>query len=378
MAGFFGYTPSQSAPQTSKAGPPTGPGAAGISPYQNPGMWGLISAGAAMMDPRATYGNFGASLNRGIQQGLATYAPLKQMQWNQQAAMQQAAAQQHRAQVLAQLQQMSQQPNVSPQQLYSTAMSDPELAKSFALPGLLNLSKPQAPYSSIGKLQADLQAGRITPDQYKQQIAIMNKPLVSMATAQPLPISDLAKLRGAQGQQLPYGTTAQQAMQQGAQVMQQPTSAEAKQMAQTDISNTMLDQLESLVNGKLVDNSGRPLPAPEVGPTRGLYYKAITSPLAGMVPGELKPEEARLLSITSALSTQLLAAMRGAQVGPAEQQRFEEQLPMPGQPRALFDENLRTTRQNLQMLNERQRQYRGMMGGAVNRTPPPRFSVPLP
>ena len=112
-----------------------------------------------------------------------TWAPLMQWQTQQQqlqaAAQQQEAERRRRAQVLQQMQMLAQQ-NAPPQQLYSAAMADPTLAKEFGLPGLLQLSKPQAPYSSIGKLQADLQAGRITPDQYKQQIAIMNKPQVSV------------------------------------------------------------------------------------------------------------------------------------------------------------------------------------------------------
>jgi hypothetical protein len=52
---------------------------------------------------------------------------------------------------------------------------------------------------------------------------------------------------------------------------------------------------------------------------------------------------------------------------------------MPGQPRALFDEKLRNTRKNLNLLNERQRQYRNIMSGTINRTtPPPGFTVLLP
>lgn len=39
--------------------------------------------------------------------------------------------------------------------------------------------KPAGPESAIGKLQADLAAGRITPDQYSTGLAILSKPLTS-------------------------------------------------------------------------------------------------------------------------------------------------------------------------------------------------------
>ena len=42
---------------------------------------GLISMGAAMLDPRGTGGNTGAALNKGVQAGLNTYVPM--MQWQQ-------------------------------------------------------------------------------------------------------------------------------------------------------------------------------------------------------------------------------------------------------------------------------------------------------
>jgi len=75
---------------------------ANFDPYQNPGMWGLISAGAAMMDPRGTYGNFGSALNNGLRQGLATYAPLKDYQLRQQAAQAQQEQMRMKQQALTQ------------------------------------------------------------------------------------------------------------------------------------------------------------------------------------------------------------------------------------------------------------------------------------
>ena len=42
---------------------------------------GLLSAGAAMLDPRGTGGNVGASVNKSVQAGLGTYIPM--MQWQE-------------------------------------------------------------------------------------------------------------------------------------------------------------------------------------------------------------------------------------------------------------------------------------------------------
>lgn len=44
-------------------------------------MMGMMSAGAAMMDPRGTFGSAGASINRGLNAGLGTALPM--MQWMQ-------------------------------------------------------------------------------------------------------------------------------------------------------------------------------------------------------------------------------------------------------------------------------------------------------
>ena len=46
----------------------------------DPAMLGLIAGGAAMMDPRGTYGSSGAAINKGIQAGLRSYLPLAQFQ----------------------------------------------------------------------------------------------------------------------------------------------------------------------------------------------------------------------------------------------------------------------------------------------------------
>lgn len=67
----------------------------------------LLSAGAGMVDPRGTWGSFGASANRGVQQGLNTYVPLAQ--WQQRQEAMQAEKEQERIRQAALVQFMNNQ-----------------------------------------------------------------------------------------------------------------------------------------------------------------------------------------------------------------------------------------------------------------------------
>lgn len=150
-----------------------------------------------------------------------------------------------------------------------------------------------------------------------------------------------------------------------------PSSQEAQQEAQRNIGVDMLDRL-SIVS-KEVDMS----------PSRSMLVRsrAGTGPAgslgATLTPGNLTKHEAELLSLEQALSNQLLAAMRGAQVGPAEQEKFERQLPVFGQEEQLYRINLENTRKNLIELDKRISTMRGRsstikQGGAP--APPPGFT----
>jgi len=124
-----------------------------------------------------------------------------------------------------------------------------------------------------------------------------------------------------------------------------PTAEEAKTSGSASTAFEMADRLSKYINGKgMVDD--KPVTKVEVGPVAGRLLRAKA--LTGI--GELTDSEADVLSIEQNLSNQLLQAMRGAQVGPMEQERFDKSLPRIEQPLALFKANIKTTMQNLETL----------------------------
>ena len=153
------------------------------------------------------------------------------------------------------------------------------------------------------------------------------------------------------------------------------TPEEVKQEAQRYIGMQQLDELERLVTGPdAVDLS--PLN------TFAIEARAGVGPLgrvgAALFPGELTEKQARVISIVESLSNQMLAAMRGANVGPEEQAKFERQLPRLGQDPKLFRENIRRTRENLKILSERIRKMRGRGGNQSDKDQNDVLSAPPP
>ena len=65
----------------------------------------------------------------------------------------------------------------------------------------------------------------------------------------------------------------------------------------------------------------------------------------------IKPETAEMLAISQNMGNQILQASRGAAVGPAEKEDFIKQLPMPGQPPAVFQANYEQTMKNLDYIS---------------------------
>jgi hypothetical protein len=134
-----------------------------------------------------------------------------------------------------------------------------------------------------------------------------------------------------------------------------PTESESKSIAQSESALRDLQRLQALTQ-----QPG----GPEIGPSAELMRDIKTFPVIGDLAERmgygLSTNDAQVVSLTTALSNQLLAAMRGAQVGPEEQKKFEKQLPMPGQPRKLFEANLLATKRNLIEVNERKKQLRGI------------------
>lgn len=138
------------------------------------------------------------------------------------------------------------------------------------------------------------------------------------------------------------------------------SEGDAKQIAQQEGSLGMLQRLEQLVSGN---------DAVDISPENSIWLKGKQLPyVGGLLSAVDKPitkREAEVLSLTKSLSTSLLAAMRGAQVGPAEQERFEQQLPVVGQRKDIFMENMKLTRKNLQELSSRIKQLRFIPEGVA-------------
>ena len=121
---------------------------------------------------------------------------------------------------------------------------------------------------------------------------------------------------------------------------QVPTAAERKQVGQQAVATANLDRLDELYTKKGF----------EVGPVQGRKLAAkVATGIGGLTEGE-----AEAYSLTENLSVSLLAAIRGAQVGPKEQAIFERQLPRLDQPDAVFKKNLELTKRNLGMLTKAQ------------------------
>ena len=126
----------------------------------------------------------------------------------------------------------------------------------------------------------------------------------------------------------------------------QLTAGQQTSMGQIEPARQMLTNIEDLVGTEagagVVDLSGT---------TLGLRARAAASPTFSRAPGmNLTDEEAQLATYTTQLSNTMLALMRGAQVGPAEQAMFERQLPVMGQDENVFRSNLAATKKNLEYL----------------------------
>jgi len=72
-----------------------------------------------------------------------------------------------------------------------------------------------------------------------------------------------------------------------------------------------------------------------------------------------RPQDIQLMAYTAQLSNAVTQALRGAAVGSEEQEMVNRQLPVPGQPMAVFMANLAMTERNLIMLQNRIRAKQG-------------------
>jgi hypothetical protein len=69
--------------------------------------------------------------------------------------------------------------------------------------------------------------------------------------------------------------------------------------------------------------------------------------------------DVEMMALTENISNQMLQALRGAAVGPAEQERVDKQLPRVGQPKDVFWRNVELSKQNLANIKKYKREARG-------------------
>jgi hypothetical protein len=179
---------------------------------------------------------------------------------------------------------------------------------------------------------------------------------------------------------VPMGITRDEAASRGWGYGHVPTQEEAKGQAGSDVAFESLDRMQDLMDSG-IDMSGFGGALSRYRSESGIPNAAVDQFL-NATGYKLSPEEAAMLSEAENLSNSMIAAMRGASVGPEEQAKFERSLPVVGQPAALFKANLATTRRNLEILNARKSKSRGYKPKASlprvgdRQSPPPQSDAP--
>jgi hypothetical protein len=158
--------------------------------------------------------------------------------------------------------------------------------------------------------------------------------------------------------QIPLGIKRGDAAKQGLAVGKVSSETEARTAASTVSSQDIADKIAKL-RGQGHEISGLPGAIIDYRSGSSLLPAAINEGLHKL-GYDITPQQTQLISYTKSLSNQLIQAMRGAQVGPQEQEAFEKSLPVAGQPQELFDQNLSTTIDNLGIINKRRASLRGL------------------
>jgi len=313
---------------------------------------GILGANAPSLDPRAGY--FGYQLMgglRGAQQSQMLQTKQKQalqqmaaQKLQQQAAQQQMNQQQAQAVARAQMAQ-----GLPPAQKAYAAAYPQQFGKAYGSALFPKAQTGEPLVKAMVRGPDGKPTAQFVPRSQAAGLAPMpGQPLVSMVTG------------GAEGSV--YGDEEKERMgfsksdvvvrtSTGPKVVKshEVTAGEAKQIAQADISQDLMAEIDSAMASGNFDPSSPFLVA---------EAWAAKTPLISWAT-KLNVDEARGVASLKKLETILLAAMRGAQVGPAEQAVFREQLPSLGQAKALFSENLRLTKSNLVALTKRLAELRG-------------------
>ncbi len=148
------------------------------------------------------------------------------------------------------------------------------------------------------------------------------------------------------------------------------SDSEFKQYSQALDARSDLQEIQRLVaSGKV-----------EIGPTMAARSAVAASPtlsgVGNLVGAGLSADEATMASAVERVGTTMLAAMRGAQVGPMEQAKFEKQMPRLGQAPELFQANLTATQKNLEALVKRIEKRGGIASQPAPKAPAPPPQIP--
>jgi hypothetical protein len=143
----------------------------------DPRSMALMQMGLSMMGssgPSATPVSLGQSFGKAGMQGMQTYQSGIE-------AQQQEAFRRLQAQKMEEQMKLEREKAARPPALMSgapgTVIFDPATRQPiFTVPHKPEAQKPATPYSDIGKLNADLQAGLIKPEEYQARIGRMNAP----------------------------------------------------------------------------------------------------------------------------------------------------------------------------------------------------------
>jgi hypothetical protein len=139
---------------------------------------------------------------------------------------------------------------------------------------------------------------------------------------------------------IPIGMTKQQAAEKGYSYGKPPTQAEVKSDVSFDTTTGLLNDIKAArKEGASVTGIGGVIQ----------NFRSGNDPLGAVVNEALnradikiKPKNAELMSKVKNFGNYALQVMRGAQVGPAEQELFQKALPSEGQPDEVFDANMAT------------------------------------
>jgi len=213
--------------------------------------------------------------------------------------------------------------------------------------GLLSVlgigGKPVQDTNLVRNVEAALDPARSPEFRKLIQQKLKGGPLVSINNPETaFPPAELAMMRDKDGKIPPVGLTPSEARAQGVTVAKSLSGEEAKQITSSEIALNMLDTIDHLVNVDGLD----------VGSEFAAKTFIASSPWLSWM-NTLTPKEAKLASNLENVSNVILAAVRGAQVGPKEKKLFDKQLARGGQDRELFKENLALSQQNLRYMAQR-------------------------